>query len=131
MPVGFADDAIILWAMLDELRRSFPDAAQKISDRFDIPLDKVEQTAAVFRGYLGDLYDWLAGKLPELHRQVYKGKTAAQYAADADASNFLYEEAQAFVTDFDLDGDYLARHLTGPKVRDALESRAEAERLRR
>lgn len=131
LPVGFADDAIILWAMLDELRRGFPEAAQKISDRFDVPLDRIEETAAVFHGYLGDLHDWLAGKLPDLHRQVYKGKTAAHYAADAEAGQFLYDEAQSFVTDFDLNREYLARHLTGPKVRDALQSRAETERMRR
>ncbi len=130
MPVGFADDAIILWAMLDEIRRNHQETAAKFSERFEGVFESSEQTASIFRGYLGELYDWLAGKLPELSKQVYKGKQAATYITDADAGDFLYEEAQAFVTDFDLDEDYLANHLRGSKVSEALAKRADEEKLR-
>ncbi len=131
MPVGFADDAIIFWAMLDRIRRDHPETAEKFSERFDGIFDSAAETAAVFQGYLGELYDWLADKLPELPQQIYKGKRAAEYVEDSDAGDFLYEEAQAFVTDFDIDEDYLANRLRGSKVRDALQKRATEEQLRK
>jgi uncharacterized membrane protein YkvA (DUF1232 family) len=130
MPVGFADDAIIFWAMLDHFRRKYPDTAQKFSERFDGIFDSAEQTAEVFRDYLGELYDWLAGKLPTLPQQVYKGTRAAEYIEDPEAGDFLYEEGQAFVTDFDVDEDYLANRLRGQKVREALAKRVSEEQLR-
>lgn len=131
MPVGFADDAIIFWAMMDQIRRDHPETAAKFSERFEGLFDGAEETAEIFHGYLGELYEWLAGKLPELPNQVYKGKRAAEYVDDADAGDFLYEEAQAFVTDFDLDDDYLANSLRGQKVLDALSKRADEEKLRK
>jgi len=130
MPVGYADDAIILWAMIDEIRRNHPDAAAKFAERFEGVFESAEETAAIFAGYLGDLYGWLAGKLPDLPKLVYKGKVAKDYVDDMEAGDFLFNEAREFTTEFDLDEDYLNNHLRGRLVLDALAKRAEEEKLR-
>lgn len=130
MPVGYADDAIILWAMIDEIRRNHPDTASKLAERFEGVFESAEETAAIFAGYLGDLYEWMAGKLPELPKLVYKGKVAKDYIDDMEAGDFLFNESREFTTEFDLDEDYLNNHLRGRLVLDALAKRAEEEKLR-
>ncbi len=130
MPVGYADDAIILWAMIDEIRRKYPDTAKKFSERFEGVFETAEETASLFHDYLGTLYEWLAGKLPELAKIVYKGKVAQDYIDDMEAGEFLYNESREFTTEFDLDEDYLNNHLRGRLVLDALEKRAKEEKLR-
>jgi uncharacterized membrane protein YkvA (DUF1232 family) len=130
MPVGYADDAIILWAMIDEIRKSHPETAEKLTERFEGMFESAEETAQIFRGYLGELYEWLAGMLPELPKLVYKGKVAQDYIDDMDAGEFLYNESREFTTEFDLDEDYLNNHLRGRLVLDALAQRADEEKLR-
>jgi uncharacterized membrane protein YkvA (DUF1232 family) len=131
MPVGYADDAIIVWVLFDHVRQHYPDTATKFAERFDNIFSTAGDTAAVFRGYLGEIYDWLAGKLPTLPQQIYKGKTAVEYLQNTEAGDFLYEEALAFVTDFDLDEEYLTNHLRGRKVLEALAKRADEEQQRK
>lgn len=131
LPVGFADDAIILWATLDHVRQNHPDVAAKFAERFDGLIDTAGEVAEVFRAYLGEVYDWLASKLPTLSSQVYKGKTATAYMEDPEAGDFLYQDAMAFVTDFDLDEDYLTNTLRGRKVLEVLKRRIEEEAQRR
>jgi len=131
MPVGYADDAIILWAMLDHVRQHHADVAAKFAERFDSVIDGAGEITAVFRDYLGPIYEWMVSKLPTLESLVYKGKKATDYVQDPEAGDFLYEEALAFVTDFDLDEDYLTNHLRGRKVMDALAKRAGEEQQRR
>lgn len=131
MPVGYADDAIILWAALDKVRVEHPEVAAKFSDRFDRIIEGAGEVTEVFRDYLGTVYDWMVGKLSSLPDLVYKGKKATDYVEDPDAGAFLYEEGLAFVTDFDLDEDYLSNTLRGRKVLEALSKRIEEEELRR
>ena len=131
LPVGYADDAIMLWAVIDELRRNHPETVEKFRERFEGVFESSEETVAVFADYLGDLYDWLKSKLPELPKLVYKGKVAKDYVEDAEAGDFLYNEARGFTTDFDLDEDYLENHLRGKLVVDALARRAKDEELRK
>ena len=130
MPVGYADDAILLWAALDEIRRSHPATAEKFRERFEGVFEAAEETTRIFQEYLGELYDWLAGKLPTLSGIVYKGKRAQDYVDDPEAGDYLYDESRAFTTDFDLDEEYLDNHLRGRLVRDALAKRAQEESLR-
>jgi len=130
MPVGYADDAIILWVMIDEIRRNHPDTAAKFAERFEGVFESSEETAQIFRSYLGELYEWMVGKLPELPKIAYKGKVAQDYLTDPEAGEFLYDEARAFTTEFDLDEDYLNNHLRGRLVMDALAKRADEEKLR-
>lgn len=130
MPVGYADDAIILWAMIEEIRRKHPDTAAKFAERFEGVFESSEETASIFRSYLGELYEWLTGKLPDLPKIVYKGKVAQDYIADMEAGDFLFNESREFTTEFDIDEDYLNNHLRGRLVLDALSKRAEEEKLR-
>jgi uncharacterized membrane protein YkvA (DUF1232 family) len=130
MPVGYADDAIILWVMIDEIRRNHPEAAAKFAERFEDVFAAAEETTDIFRGYLGELYHWMESKLPELSKIVYKGKVARDYLDDPEAGEFLYDESREFTTEFDIDEDYLNNHLRGRLVSDALAKRAEAEKLR-
>lgn len=130
MPVGYADDAIILWAMIDEIRRNHPETAAKFTERFEGVFESSEETTEIFRAYLGELYEWLAGKLPEMPKLVYKGKVAQDYISDAEAGEFLFDESREFATEFDLDEDYLNNHLRGRLVLDALAKRSDEEKLR-
>ena len=130
MPVGYADDAMILWASVDELRRTHPEVVEKFSSRFEGVFEAAEETVAIFSEYLGELFEWLRGKLPELTSLAYKGKKAADYLADSEAGDFLYTEAMAFTTDFDLDEEYLDNHLKGRLVVDALQKRLKEESMR-
>lgn len=130
MPVGYADDAIILWAMVDEIRRKHPETAAKFTERFEGVFESSEETTEIFRSYLGDLYEWLVGKLPEMPKLVYKGKVAQDYISDSEAGEFLYDESREFATEFDLDEDYLNNHLRGRLVLDALAKRSDEEKLR-
>ncbi|MDY0003019.1 MAG: DUF1232 domain-containing protein [Polyangia bacterium] len=131
MPVGYADDAIILWAALDRIRTQHPEVAAKFSERFDGIIDRAGETVEAFSAYLGKVFDWMLAKVPSLPELVYKGKKAAEYIEDPEAGVFLYEEGLAFVTDFDLDEDYLANALRGRKVLEALTKRIEEEEARR
>jgi uncharacterized membrane protein YkvA (DUF1232 family) len=130
MPVGYADDAIILWAMIEEIRQKYPDTAAKFSERFEGVFESAEETTTLFGEYLGELYQWLAGKLPELAKIVYKGKVAQEYIDDMEAGEFLYNEAREFTTEFDIDEEYLNNHLRGRLVLEALAERAKEESLR-
>ncbi len=130
MPVGYADDAIILWAMLDFVRREHPETAAKLGERFEGVFEASEETTRIFRAYLGELYDWMAGKLADLPRLPYKGKVAKDYVENQEAGEFLYDESREFVTEFDIDEEYLNNHLRGRLVLDALRQRAELEKRR-
>lgn len=130
MPVGYADDAIILWAFIDEVRLNHPEAAAKLGERFEGVFEAAEETAHIFQGYLGEIYDWMVSKLAELPKLVYKGKVAQDYIGDMEAGEFLYNESREFTTEFDLDEDYLNNHLRGRLVLDALAKRVAEEKLR-
>jgi uncharacterized membrane protein YkvA (DUF1232 family) len=132
MPVGYVDDAIVLWTSLEALRLQNPGIVEVHGGGLEGFAASVEATARVFRDYLGPLYDWLAAKVPDLAKQVYKGKHAAHYIHDPEGADFLYNEAQAFTSDFDLDEEYLALRLNrGKLVTDALAKKQAEESLRR
>jgi uncharacterized membrane protein YkvA (DUF1232 family) len=131
IPVGYVDDALVLWLAFEELRRQDPRIVQAHGTSDDF-VATVESTARTFREYLGPIYDWLAGKIPGLAKQVYKGKGADHYFLDPEGADFLYNEAQAFTSDFDLDEEYLGLKLTrGKQVIDALSRKQAEESLRR
>ena len=131
IPVGYVDDALVLWLTFEELRRQDPRIVQAHGTGDDFP-GTVESTARTFREYLGPIYEWLAGKIPGLAKQVYKGKGADHYFLDPEGADFLYNEAQAFTSDFDLDEEYLGLKLTrGKQVIDALARKQTEESLRR
>jgi uncharacterized membrane protein YkvA (DUF1232 family) len=131
VPVGYVDDALVLWLAFDELRKQDPRIIEAHGGHEGF-VATVESTAQVFREYLGPICDWLAAKIPGLARQVYKGKGADHYIHDSEGADFLYNEAQAFTSDFDLDEEYLGLKLNrGKQVIDALSRKQAEESLRR
>jgi uncharacterized membrane protein YkvA (DUF1232 family) len=132
VPVGYVDDTLLVWIVLEHFQRSTPEVLETPTAALEELKSSIEETARIFRDYLGPHYEWLVGKIEGFPRLIYKGKTTDHYFKETDGADFLYQEILAFTSDFDLDEDYLSLRLgRGKIVLDALAKRSAEEQLRR
>jgi hypothetical protein len=114
--VGFADDAIILRAALQAILLKGGEGAPAFRERFAEYFETLDRDLEMCRQVMGDTYAWLANKVENLHKQVYKGKKVAQYLDDDEDVEHLYEDGLAFATDFPIDETKLSMRLKKPET---------------
>jgi uncharacterized membrane protein YkvA (DUF1232 family) len=99
---GFMDDAMLLRAALKRIAELGGESAQPLLERFNEEYANLDEDLALFQQALGELWPWLTGKLDGFKKLFYKGRTAAEYLDEEEASTFLYDEWLAFQTDYDI-----------------------------
>jgi hypothetical protein len=127
--IGYADDVIIVRLALEAIAARGGEGAGDFRARFEEYYEKLNGELDLCRRAMGETFDWLAGKIAGLPKQVYKSKKLAQYIDDDEAVETLYEDGLAFATEYPLDEDKLAMRLKRPETlleplrRKALEDR--------
>jgi uncharacterized membrane protein YkvA (DUF1232 family) len=96
--IGFTDDVIMLRLALKHIGGS--ESAAGFRERFAEVYEKLDEDLKLYEDFFGDIYTWLASKVPLLPKQIYKSKTVKDYLDDDEASSFLYEVGLSFTTDY-------------------------------
>ena len=109
--VRFADDAILFRTVLQYVAAKGGEGAADFKDRFAEYYETLDADLEVVKGVMGDTYEWIAGKVATLGKQVYKGKKLPMYIDDEAAAEELYEDSLAFATEYTIDEDKLSVRL--------------------
>jgi hypothetical protein len=109
--VRFADDAILFRAALQNIAKIGGEGAADFRERFAEYYRTLDADLELCKQVMGDTFDWIAGKLPVLGKQVYKGKKLPMYIDDEAAAEELYEDSLAFATEYTIDEDKLSVRL--------------------
>ena len=109
--VRFADDAILFRAALQNIAKVGGEGAADFRERFAEYYRTLDTDLELCKQVMGDTFDWIAGKLPVLGKQVYKGKKLPMYIDDEAAAEELYEDSLAFATEYTIDEDKLSVRL--------------------
>ncbi|MEZ4398761.1 MAG: hypothetical protein R3B06_01990 [Kofleriaceae bacterium] len=100
---SYADDALLLrMALLDVVAKSGEDG-EAFRDRFAELFDELSDDLAFCREVMGDLMEWLDGKVEGLRAHTYKGKKVPLYLDNDEAREELYEDGLAFRTEYPVD----------------------------
>jgi len=127
--IGFANDAIVLRTALAAIVEHGGEGAGDFRSRFDDYYGSLDADLDLCRQAMGDTYSWLAGKIDNLPKQVYKGKKVPQYIDDEEHSESVYEDGLAFATEFPIDEGKLGMRLKKPEtLLEPLRRRAIEER---
>ncbi len=98
--IGYTDDVILLRLALKQIVAVGGSEAGAFRDRFAEIYDNLDAELELYKDFFGDLYTWLEGKIAQLSKQIFKGKTVKDYLDDEEATSFLYEEGLRFTTDY-------------------------------
>jgi hypothetical protein len=109
--VRFADDAILFRAVLQHIGQRGGEGASDFRDRFSEYYGTLDEDLEVCKQVMGETYDWIAGKVANLGKLVYKGKKLPTYLDDESAAEELYEDSLAFATDYTIDEEKLGMRL--------------------
>ncbi len=109
--VRFADDVLLLRAVLQFVEKSGGEGAGDFRERFAEYYGALDENMAVCKSVMGDTFDWITGKVATLGKQVYKGKKLPTYLDDDSAAEELYEDSLAFATDYPIDEEKLSMRL--------------------
>jgi hypothetical protein len=109
--VRFADDAILFRTVLQYVAAKGGEGAADFKERFAEYYASLDSDLEVVKGVMGDTYEWIAGKVATLGKQVYKGKKLPMYIDDEAAAEELYEDSLAFATEYTIDEDKLSVRL--------------------
>jgi hypothetical protein len=127
--VRFADDAILLRQVLAFVVERGGEGAADFKERFADYYGSLDEDLVVCKQAMGDTYDWLAGKVQNLGKLVYKGKKLQTYLDDDSAAEELYEDSLAFATDYTIDESKLSMRLKKPEsLLDPLKRKADADK---
>jgi uncharacterized membrane protein YkvA (DUF1232 family) len=128
--VSYTDDAVLLRLALHKALGKGEDE-QAFRDRFPELFDNIEEDLKLCRTFMGDLMNWLEGKVETLKSIDYKGKKVPVYLDKDDARETLFDDGVVFRTDYPVDektiGDKLKKAATIIEVmkrRKADEARA-------
>lgn len=114
--IGYADDTIIVREVLRAVAAKGGEGADDFRRRFEEHYARLDEDLELCATVMGDTYTWLAGKVDQLKKQVYKGKKVPQYIDDEESAESLYEDGLAFATDYPLDEDKLSMRLKRPET---------------
>lgn len=130
--IGFCDDAIVLRLVLRRILELGGEDAENYQARFPEQFATLDEDFEIMQGYLGeDLLKWIQNRFERNMLKVkYKGKSAANYVEDDEAAEFLYEEGQAFTTQYEIDEKAASRLTSGKPLLDALRQRMSEENRR-
>ena len=112
---SFADDAVLLRLALHKALAKGEDE-DAFRERFPELFENLEDNLKLCRSILGDLMNWLEGKVTALKAIDYKGKKAPAYLDNVEARELLFEDGVVFRTDYPVDektiGDKLKKAAT-------------------
>src|SRR3954469_18025579 len=113
--VSYADDAILLRLALHKALTKGEDE-DAFRQRFPELFDNIEEDLKLCRTVMGDLMNWLEGKVETLKSIDYKGKKVPVYLDKDDARETLFDDGVVFRTDYPVDektiGDKLKKAST-------------------
>ncbi len=128
--VSYADDAMLLRLALQKALGKGEDELA-FRERFPELFDNLEEDLKICSSVMGDLMDWLEGKVSTLGKIEYKGRKVPAYLDDDEARAQLFDDGLVFRTDYPVDektiGDKLKKAATVVDVmrrRKADEARA-------
>ena len=126
--LGFVDDALLLRLALKRIVELGGEDAEPYTTRFVEQYAEVDQDLELVRGYLGQDMAWLEQRLqPKYATSRFKGKDANTCIEDDEAMEFLYNEGQAFATDYEIDEEEAAKLRSGEAVVEVFHKRALVE----
>lgn len=106
--LSYCDDCLLLRLALKRVVAADNEDTEFFKSRFPEFFDTMEEELAVCREYMGELYDWLESKVPDLVQLEFKSKKVDKYIDDDENSEFLYEEGLGFRTEYDIDDENIA-----------------------
>jgi len=113
--VSYADDAVLLRLALHKALGKGEDE-QAFRDRFPELFENLEDNLKLCKSVMGDLMNWLEGKVGNLKSIDYKGKKAPVYLDNDEARELLFDDGLVFRTDYPVDektiGDKLKKAAT-------------------
>jgi hypothetical protein len=125
----YADDAVLVRVVLKHVADRGGEGAADFRERFADYYDTIDADLAICREAMGEIYEWIEGKVPTLDKAVYKGKKLAEYLDDDEAAELLYEDGLAYATDYPLDDEKLEmRFKKAETVLEPLRRKAENDR---
>jgi uncharacterized membrane protein YkvA (DUF1232 family) len=108
---SYSDDCVIVRVALRQAFLESNEDTEAFKRRFPEFFDGLEDGLRLCQQVLGELYAWLAGKVPALGAREYKGKKVKQYLEDDEAKETLYEDGLAFRTEYPVDEETLSDKL--------------------
>lgn len=134
--VSFADDALLLRLALSKALGKGEDE-QAFRDRFPELFEGLDENLTLCKSVMGELMNWLEGKVTSLPAFEYKGKKIAKFLDDEEAREQLFDDGLVFRTDYPVDektiADKLKKASTVTEVmkrRRAEEARAKGQAIR-
>ena len=109
--IGYADDAIAIRCVLDEVQKTFPEQAKKYAKAAPETWDGLDREIALFSGLLGDLWQPLHDAWRKVGMMEWRGKKAADCVADADDSAWLYAAVEETLSLRDVDDAEVVREV--------------------
>jgi uncharacterized membrane protein YkvA (DUF1232 family) len=113
--VSYADDAVMLRLALHKALGKGEDE-QAFRDRFPELFENLEDNLKLCKSVLGDLMNWLEGKVDTLKSRDHKGKKVPAYLDNDENRETLFDDGLVFRTDYPVDektiGDKLKKAAT-------------------
>ena len=109
--LSYCDDCVMLRLALQRIVSSEDEDAEFFRNRFSEFFDGLSDELSICEAALGDLYGWLGGRVEELRKLEYKGKTTVNYVDDDEAAELLYEEGLGFATEYPVDEETIGDRL--------------------
>lgn len=105
--VSYTDDCIMIRLAMRRALADGGEDADGVRGRFPEFFATLDDDLALCKEVMGDLYDWLDSKVPNLGKQEYKGKAIATYLDDSEAGELLYEDGLGFGTEYPVEEETL------------------------
>ncbi len=105
---GYADDCVILRVALKEGLSGDDEDKEFFRSRFSEFFETLDEELATSHAAMGDLHEWLAGKVALLPKRTHKNKRAKQYFESDDLQEELYDAGLEFRTEYPLSDDDIA-----------------------
>jgi uncharacterized membrane protein YkvA (DUF1232 family) len=125
---SFADDVVLLRLALRVVVKESGEDGDAFAGRFPELFEGLDADLETCRSVMGELMNWLEGKVAALRNQTYKGKKIKTCLDDDEAREELYEDGLGFRTDYPVDdkiiGDKLKKAST---VTDVMKKRRAEE----
>lgn len=110
---SYCDDCILVRLALRQAldSDSHSEDAEYFKSRFPEFFEALPSELALCEKAMGELYHWLAAKLPTLSKLEYKGKSVSTYLDDEEAGEVLREDGLVFTTEYPVEEDTLGDKL--------------------
>ncbi len=112
---SYADDCLLLRVALKHgLDDDDDEDKEFFRSRFSEFFDTLDEELATSRAAMGELHDWLAGKVAVLPKRTHKNKSVKQYFESDELQEELYEDGLEFRTEYPISEDDIADRFKKP-----------------